>query len=379
LAGDEENVADAGGRLKLFAERASFLHFNFCRSSMKVTVIIPSFKRPADLQRCLEAVALQSRPADEVLVIGRKGDEETSNIVSAFRRRILALRLVPVTEPGLIAAMNCGLDNAAGDLLVFTDDDAEPAWDWLERIESRFADPPVGAVGGRDWIQLPDEPTLFRPAPVSRVGILTWYGKQFGNHHCPQLGHTRKVMFLKGVNMAFRRDTLGSYRVDTRLRGSGAQVGSEMDLCSQIRQRGLTVVFDDRILVKHYSSARTAGDGRNQLAGSVCPDMCFNNHYLIAKHFSLGRALAYFCNERLLGSRRMPGLLACLKWYLKGDRRMWSRLVQMTRVGIAGFSLGRHVRDDDRHARTHVKLGSPVVELEGQKPYAVPVEITNTQ
>jgi glycosyltransferase involved in cell wall biosynthesis len=264
--------------------------------------------------------------------------------------------------------MNCGLDNATGDLLVFTDDDAEPALDWLERIEASFADPSVGAVGGRDWIQLPGEPALFQPAPASRVGVLTWYGALYGNHHRPLHGHSQKVMFLKGVNMAFRRRALGSYRIDTRLRGSGAQVGSEMDLCSQTRQAGFDVLFDDRILVKHYSSPRAAGDDRNELVGSVFPDICFNNHYLIAKRFSLGRALAHFCNERLLGSRSIPGLLACLKWFFKGDRQSWRRLVQMTRIGTAGFFLGRHARVEGLRGHSNLKLGSSVIELEGQRP-----------
>jgi hypothetical protein len=46
---------------------------------------------------------------------------------------------------------------------------------------------------------------------------------------------------------------------------------------------------------------------------------------LIAKHFGLGRALASFCNQRLLGSHFMPGLLACVKWYWKGDRPEWRK------------------------------------------------------
>lgn len=312
--------------------------------NVKVTVIIPSFKRPFDLQRCLEAVALQSRPADEVLVVGRKADIETWNVVSILLRKISVLRIVPVTVPGLIAAMNCGLDNAVGDLLVFTDDDSEPLLDWLERIEASFDDASVGAVGGRDWIQVPDKPALFRPAPVSRVGVLTWYGSMYGNHHCPLRGHAKRVMFLKGVNMAFRQRVLGSYRVDTGLHGSGTQLGTEVDLCLQIRQAGYHVVFDDRILVKHHCSPRASGEDRNQLTGSIFPDICFNNQYLIAKRFGLGRALAFFCNGLLLGSRSMPGLLACVKWYFKGDRHAWQRMVQMARNGLAGFRIGRHAR-----------------------------------
>jgi glycosyltransferase involved in cell wall biosynthesis len=335
---------------------------------MKITVIIPSFRRPRDLQRCLASVALQSKAAEEILVVGREGDTATLEIISTLRLRLPTLRLVRVNEPGLIAALNCGLDSATGDVLALTDDDAEPQFDWLERIAASFADASLGAVGGRDWIQLPNEPALFRPAPVSRIGVLTWYGAQYGNHHCPLRGHKKKVMFLKGVNMAFRRRALGSHRIDTRLCGSGTQAGSELDLCLQIRQAGFGVVFDDRILVKHYSSARTAGDDRNQLTGSVFPDICFNNHYLIAKHFEAYRALAYFVHGRLLGSRSIPGLLACLKWAFKGDRQVWERLGQMTRNAVAGFHLGRRARATARQDHASVRVNSPGIEIVSQGP-----------
>jgi glycosyltransferase involved in cell wall biosynthesis len=331
---------------------------------MKVSVIIPSFQRPSDLRCCLAALALQNTPADEILVVGREGDVETSAIISNVRLRLPALRLVRVAEPGLIAALNCGLDNATGEVLAFTDDDAEPQFDWLKRIASSFADPSLGAVGGRDWIQLPREPALFKPAPVSRLGVLTWYGTLCGNHHCPLIGHKKKIMFLKGVNMAFRRRALGSYRVDTRLRGSGAQVGSELDLCLQVRRQGFEVIFDDRILVKHYSSPRAAGDDRNQLTGSGFADICFNNHYLIAKHFGLLQALAYFCHERWLGSRSVPGLLAGLKWYFKGDREVWRRMNQMIRTGAEGFRSGRRARASLQEDRGSVKV--PAIRIESQ-------------
>src|ERR1044071_2662644 len=141
---------------------------------MRISVIIPSYARPSDLQRCLEGLSRQSRPADETVVIVRDGDLETLRVVAACRAEHNNVRSVQVTQPGLIAAMNRGLDQAAGDLLVFTDDDSEAYPDWLERIEASFADPQIGAIGGRDWLQSPDEPALFRPARAKRVGVITW-------------------------------------------------------------------------------------------------------------------------------------------------------------------------------------------------------------
>jgi glycosyltransferase involved in cell wall biosynthesis len=340
---------------------------------MKITVIIPSFKRPSDLRRCVAAIAVQSRPANEVIVVNREGDTETADIVTRLRLQLPGLRLVRVTEPGLIAALNCGLDSATGDLFAFTDDDAEPQVDWLERIEAHFGDASVGAVGGRDWIQLPDEPDLYKPTPVSLVGVLTWSGAWHGNHHCPLRGRTKKVMFLKGVNMAFRRQALGSYRIDVRLRGTGAQAGGELDLCSQIRQSGFDVLFDDRIMVKHYSSPRAVGEDRTQLIGSMFPDICFNNHYLIAKRFRLPRALAYFFHQRLLGSRPLPGLLACLKWYFKGDQHTWGRMAQLALIGATSYRLGRRARAEARQNGVSLKLAAPALDSGETSRSGIPI------
>jgi glycosyltransferase involved in cell wall biosynthesis len=313
-------------------------------SQAKVSVVIPSYQRSFDLSRCLAAIKEQSRAADEILIIAREGDMETREVVSEFELRMTTVRMIHVNGPGLVAALNCGLANARGDFLVFTDDDSEPQADWLQRIEESFSNPQVGAVGGRDWLQLPSEPSLFSPPHVDRVGILSWYGAMYGNHHCPVKSHTRNVMFLKGVNMAFRRSALGSYQIDKLLRGSGAQVGTEIDLCMRARDAGFKVLFDDRILVKHFSASRQAGDGRTDLTSSVWPDACFNTHFLIAKHLSLIYSSMHLCNRILLGSRPMPGILASIKWSLNGDQLVWQRMMRIARIALTGFFAGRRAK-----------------------------------
>ncbi len=60
-------------------------------------------------------------------------------------------RVVLVREPGVVAAYNRGLDTATGDVVCFTDDDAAPHADWIERIERAFGeDAALGGMGGRD-------------------------------------------------------------------------------------------------------------------------------------------------------------------------------------------------------------------------------------
>lgn len=44
---------------------------------MNISVLIPTYRRPKDLARCLEALKKQKRVPDEVLVIVRNTDAET--------------------------------------------------------------------------------------------------------------------------------------------------------------------------------------------------------------------------------------------------------------------------------------------------------------
>lgn len=315
-------------------------------SKTTFSVIVPSYRRPLDLRRCLHGLMVQARPAEEVLVVVRSDDRETLDVVSEFGNGLKTLRAVLVNEPGVIAALNRGLDCATGEIIAITDDDSEPYPDWLERMEACFlSDSAIGAVGGRDWLQLPQSPIYFDPVTVEHVGCLSWSGELHGNHHCPLEGHTQKVMFLKGVNLAIRKMALNPHRIDTSLRGCGAQWGWEIDLCMQMRNKGFDIVFDDRILVKHYASARPASDHR--LDGAlVFPSVRFNRHYLIAKHFNLYFSLMHLWSDLLFGRRPAPGLLACVKWTFKGDTSVTRLLFEQAPFAFAGFGAGRRARAD---------------------------------
>jgi cellulose synthase/poly-beta-1,6-N-acetylglucosamine synthase-like glycosyltransferase len=121
--------------------------------AMKMTVLIPTYRRPQDLERCLRALQQQNCPADEVLTIVRDTDNETHAFLQAFNPA-LPLRIVTVTAPGVIAAINAGFA-AAGETISITDDDAAPHPDWLERIKLHFqTDERLGGVGGRDYVYL---------------------------------------------------------------------------------------------------------------------------------------------------------------------------------------------------------------------------------
>src|SRR5581483_11760997 len=164
-----------------------------------ITVMIPTYRRPQDLVRCIHALLPQCTLRDEVLVVCRENDLESFDTLSRFQDTVIR---VGVGEPGTVAALRAGFSRATKDLIAITDDDAVPRYDWLTRIREAFSDPTVGAAGGRDVVHKGDQ---IEEGAEHSVGTLTWYGKPIGNHHLG-VGTARDVDFLKGCNTAFRNE-----------------------------------------------------------------------------------------------------------------------------------------------------------------------------
>src|SRR5215203_911550 len=119
--------------------------------SLRVSLLIPTYRRPKDLTLCLEALKKQTRLPDEILVVVRDTDSETWALLESIDLGPLPLRRVAVTEPGVVAALNAGLEVVSGEIVALTNDDAIPYPDWIKRIEDHFrADYRLGGVGGRD-------------------------------------------------------------------------------------------------------------------------------------------------------------------------------------------------------------------------------------
>ena len=63
---------------------------------MTITVLIPTYRRPQDLQRCLTALEAQKRQAEEILVVVRDTDVETREFLTGYAPPMLGLRVVTV-------------------------------------------------------------------------------------------------------------------------------------------------------------------------------------------------------------------------------------------------------------------------------------------
>lgn len=288
---------------------------------MRICVLIPSYLRPADLSRCLAALAAQTEPVEAVLVVARAGDDDTLAIAQSWQAR-MDLRIVMVNAGGVLQAMTAGLAACTGDILAITDDDAVPRSDWLARIAAHFAaDLRLGAVGGRDWVH--------RNGGVvtgnrKLVGKVLWFGRVIGNHHLGA-GPAREVDVLKGVNCAFRTAAVVNAGFETRLRGAGAQAHWEICLCFAVRRAGWRIVYDPLVVVDHYPARRFDRDQRDGFDAQAAADRAFNFRLALSAVSPPWRRATAVCWHNIIGTREAPGFARMLVMLAKRDHHALSR------------------------------------------------------
>ena len=338
---------DAGVPTDLRARPAATPALPSRDGSVRISVVVPTLNRVEDLRRCLAALARQTRPADRIVVVVHDGDPTTQEALAAWLDRGPEVSATTVRARGLPAALNAGLDAVAGDVICFTDDDAEPWPDWLARIEAHYRDPSVGAVGGRDLLVSEGAGT---PARCSQVGRVFWYGRYVGNHDLElHPSGPVEVDTLKGVNMSYRASALRGFRFDERLCAVSGSC-TELDAGFFLKRGGWRLIYDPAIAVNHHQSARTWGVARSH--PDVCYDFSHNYTYVILKHASWPRKLCSLVYFVLVGQRRAWGLLSILiDPVLTGELRWWGQLGPTLRGRIAGVGSYLASRRAARRAR----------------------------
>ena len=171
-------------------------------TDLPVSVIVVSRGRPETLKRCLLGISqLQYSPFEVIVVSDPDGIKAAEQMIFAE-----TLKLIPFDEPNISAARNLGLENAAGEIIAYIDDDAVPEPQWLRHLVTPALQSDVAAMGG--FVR-------------GRNGIsFQWKARsidEFGESHdldvdsrqitvlTPPKGRAIKT---EGTNMAFRRDVL---------------------------------------------------------------------------------------------------------------------------------------------------------------------------
>lgn len=107
-------------------------------AEVDVSVVVPTYRRPALLERCLQALLAQTLAPRcyEILVVDDGHDEATRELVQSYAARALHPRIRyqrPSAGRGPAVARNCGWRAACAAVVAFTDDDTQPDAEWLQQ------------------------------------------------------------------------------------------------------------------------------------------------------------------------------------------------------------------------------------------------------
>lgn len=134
-----------------------------------VSIVVPTFARPAQLGRCLEAIARLECAGIrfEVIVVDDGGPEPLDAVVAAHAER-LDVRLIRQPRGGPAAARNAGAARARGAFLAFLDDDCAPEPGWLSAVVRELERDDRRLLGGRVENALVENPYSVASEHISR-------------------------------------------------------------------------------------------------------------------------------------------------------------------------------------------------------------------
>lgn len=222
------------------------------RSTLKVTVAIPTYNRADFLRQTLAGLVAQQFPREhfEILVIDNNSADHTAAVVAEFASAHPAPRYVREEKQGLDHARNRALDEARGEIVVFGDDDILVKPDWLAQMTvPLIADATsrkIGAVGGEvipvfpdglpDWVREWHAPLGFRPdlGPIPA-------------RHSPM-----------GANLAFPKwvfEQLGPFHTALDRAAGNYFSGGDSEMIRRVRAAGLEVWFAPAAAVQHQMPA----------------------------------------------------------------------------------------------------------------------------
>jgi glucosyl-dolichyl phosphate glucuronosyltransferase len=209
---------------------------------MDCTIIICTRNRASKIGDTLRAFQKVKVPQDwqvEMIVVDNGSTDHTAEMVDSASHPAIDIRRIHEPRPGKSRALNAAMAQASGKVLLFTDDDVEPADNWVEEMARPLLEGRCDAIAGR--ILLADD--LRRP----------W----FTNMHALWLAEMRDLdddsPELIGASMGVHRsvfDLIGGF--DEELGPGITGFGEETLLWMQMKEAGRSILPCRETFVIHH-------------------------------------------------------------------------------------------------------------------------------
>lgn len=219
---------------------------------MFVTVAICTWNRAGLLDQTLlrmQELRIPTGLSWELLIVNNNCTDNTDAIIEKHSAKLPIRRLLEKRQ-GHSNARNCAIDNARGELIVWTDDDVDPDLGWLSAAVEAFSrHPDAAAVGGpiEPWFATDPDPDLMAAFRELRIGYC-------GVDHGPAERWLESHEAIYGANMAFRRSSVEGLRFDPRTGRNGMILsnGDDVTYVAAVRNRGGKVFWAPSMRLRHY-------------------------------------------------------------------------------------------------------------------------------
>jgi glycosyltransferase involved in cell wall biosynthesis len=217
-----------------------------------VSILIPTYNRRDVLIRTIESLRqlrVPSGVAVELLVVANACTDDTVATVEAAAPSMpFPTRCVSELTPGLNAARNRCVTEAAGDILAFLDDDVWVEPDWLAGLLEVYRSCPADMVGGRVylWWEAVQPPPWMSDIVEDRIS---------SNDQGDAVREYDGGKLAIGANISFRRkvfETVGLFRHGLDRTGTSLLGGGETELVDRAVKAGLRMFYAPKAVVKHW-------------------------------------------------------------------------------------------------------------------------------
>lgn len=164
--------------------------------NMKISVFICTYNRGNLIDGTLRAlIEQQTMKPDEIVVVNGGGPNDCHATIEKWQKHFPELREIKTKNVNLATSRNTGLPQCKGDIILQTDDDAEPFPNWIERLADEHQKHPEAGVIGGNVVDASGEGLIFKIADATTFTHFNEEG------YC----ETRTV---PGVNSSYKRDTI---------------------------------------------------------------------------------------------------------------------------------------------------------------------------
>jgi peptidoglycan-N-acetylglucosamine deacetylase len=274
-----------------------------------VTVLIPAFNEEKVIVATIDRILASDYRNLEVLVIDDGSKDHTAYIARSHFMNESRVGVISIPNGGKANALNVGLANAQGAVVVALDADTQFEKTTISRLVRWFTDPAIGAVAGNAKVG-------------NRINMITrWQALEYivaQNLERRALSALDTLTVVPGAVGAWRRDVLrqlGGFPVDT--------LAEDQDLTIAIQTRGYRVHFDPSAIAWTEAPATVRGLAKQRFRWAYGTLQCLWKYRGITFNTAYGElglvALPQVWLFQILLTTLAPVADLLLLWQLAGE------------------------------------------------------------